>query len=419
MSDELSGEERAELERLRGEMAALRERRAKGRWRAWVSAVLITLGCVLLPVSGVAYWAANQVADTARYVENVTPLASDPTVQAAATDRVTAAVMKALDVPSLVKRLGGALPPKIGEKVDGLSGAINGGVQGFVRDAVGKVVASDQFQSVWVDANRVAHTQLNAVLSGQGSAVLKVTGNTVSVDLGPIIDKVKQKLVASGLGIAASIPELHPTFELFQSPDLVRWQTLYSWLLALQWALPILTLILLALGIYIARNHRRAVLGTGVGIAVGMLVLAAGLLLVRAAYLNSAAAHGLNTAAAATVYDTLVRFLRQGLRTILVLGVVIAVGAFFTGPSTTAVATRRFLSGHIGGKVNTGRFGLWLYRYRGPVRAGVVAVAALVFVFWDHPTGKVVLLLAVLTLLVLGLVELLSRKPPEPMESTL
>lgn len=419
MSDELSDEERAELEQLRGEVAALRERRTRARWRAWVSAVLITLGCVLLPVSGVAYWAANQVADTARYVENVTPLASDPTVQAAATDRVTAAVMKALDVPSLVKRISGALPPKIGDRVNGLAGAINGGVEGFVHDTVGKVVASDQFQSVWVDANRVAHTQLNAVLSGQGSAVLKVTGNTVSIDLGPIIEKVKQRLVASGLGIAASIPAIHPTFELFQSPDLVRWQTLYSWLLTLQWALPLLTLILLALGIYVARNHRRAVLGTGIGIAVSMLALAVALLLVRGAYLNSVAAHGLNTAAAAAFYDTLIRFLRDGLRTLLVLGVVIAVGAFFTGPSTTAVATRRFLTGHISGKINTGRFGVWLYRYRGPVRAGVVALAALVFVFWDRPTGKVVLLLAVLTLLVLGLVELLSRKPPEATESTL
>ncbi|MFI6595899.1 hypothetical protein ACIBHX_06605 [Nonomuraea sp. NPDC050536] len=413
MSEGLNDDERAELERLRGEIAELRERRARGRWRAWVSAALITLGCVLLPVSGVAYWAANQVADTARYVENVTPLASDPTVQGAVSDRVTAAIMKALDVPSLVKRLGQALPPKVGDKVGGLAGPISGGVQGFVRDTVGKVVASDQFQSVWVDANRVAHTQLNAVLSGQGSAVLKVTGNTVSVDLGPIIDKVKQKLVASGLGIAASIPEIHPTFELFQSPDLVRWQTLYSWLLALQWVLPILTLILLALGVWVARNHRRAVLGAGVGIAVSMLVLAAALLLARGAYLNSAAAHGLNTAAAADVYDTLVRFLRQGLRTLLVVGLVIAVGAYFTGPSTTAVATRRFLTGHIGGRVNTGRFGLWLYRYRGPVRAGIVALAAVVFVFWDHPTGKVVLLLAVLTLLLVGLVELLAREAPK------
>jgi hypothetical protein len=40
-----------------------------------------------------------------------------------------------------------------------------------------------------------------------------------------------------------------------------------------------------------------------------------------------------------------------------------------------------------------------------------------VFVFWDHPTGKVVLLLAVVLLALLAIIELLGR-PPGPADLT-
>jgi hypothetical protein len=39
---------------------------------------------------------------------------------------------------------------------------------------------------------------------------------------------------------------------------------------------------------------------------------------------------------------------------------------------------------------------------------GAVALAALIFVFWGHPTGLVVILLVVLLLVVLGLIELIE-----------
>jgi hypothetical protein len=43
-----------------------------------------------------------------------------------------------------------------------------------------------------------------------------------------------------------------------------------------------------------------------------------------------------------------------------------------------------------------------------------VALFALIFVFWGHPTGLVVILLVVLLLVVLGLIELIGRPPAQP-----
>ena len=41
------------------------------------------------------------------------------------------------------------------------------------------------------------------------------------------------------------------------------------------------------------------------------------------------------------LFDTVIRFLREALRAIALIGVVLAAGAFLTGPSVTANAVRR------------------------------------------------------------------------------
>ena len=84
----LTADERAELERLRAQVAA---RRRRIGWRSPLAVLLILVGCVLMPLSVVGVWARNQVTDTDRFVANVTPLAADPSVQNAVADPVTAA----------------------------------------------------------------------------------------------------------------------------------------------------------------------------------------------------------------------------------------------------------------------------------------------------------------------------------------
>jgi hypothetical protein len=184
--------------------------------------------------------------------------------------------------------------------------------------------------------------------------------------------------------------------------------------------LPILALLLLAIGVYVARSHRRALIGAGLGLAASMLVLGGGLLIFRSVYLSSVPNNVLPADAAAALFDTFVRFIKQGLRTILVVGLVIAAGAFLTGPSVSAVKVRgAFASGlgwlrHSGERagVRTGPVGTWTYAHRKGLRISAVSLAALVFVFWGRPTAAVVVVIAVLLLVVLGLIELIGSRPP-------
>ena len=145
MQDEpgLTENERAELNRLRAENAALRAQgqaapqppRPGGhqRWRTIVAVLLIVLGCVLAPLAGVAVWARNQVTNTDRYVATITPLASDPAIQQAITDQITAQVFTYIDIQALTTQVvdalsarveGRGLPPQAAAALQGLAGPV-------------------------------------------------------------------------------------------------------------------------------------------------------------------------------------------------------------------------------------------------------------------------------------------------------
>ena len=219
-----TGEEQAELERLRAEVARLRAQQAKQatagdhaaaaggragrqRWRTIVAALLLVLACVLAPLSVVAIWARNQVTNTDRYVATVTPLASDPAIQQAITDQITTQVFTAIDIQALTTQVvdalsarveGRGLPPQAAAALEGLAGPIADGVQGFVRTQVERIVQSDAFEDAWVQANRVAHDALVKALTGEGGGAITVANDTVTLNLAPFIQTVKQRLVAQG-----------------------------------------------------------------------------------------------------------------------------------------------------------------------------------------------------------------------------
>jgi hypothetical protein len=153
-----------------------------------------------------------------------------------------------------------------------------------------------------------------------------------------------------------------------------------------------------------------------------MLLLAAGLLIFRGVYLNSVPASVLPADAAAALFDTFVRFIKEGLRMILVLGLVVAGGAFLLGPSVTAVRTRAAFASALGwvraegahAGLRTGPVGPWTYTHKTALRVSAVALAALIFVFWGRPTAVVVIVITIVLLVVLGLIELIGRPPTQP-----
>jgi len=444
----LAAEDQAELERLRAEVAELHRREAELRnreedvrvreaervsqektparkrgWRAPVATVLIVIGCLLAPISVLGVWTANQVSNTDRYVANIEPLIHDPAIQNALTDKITTQITTHLNVVGYANQAATALTSRgltrVGTLLKTFGPSIASAIAGFIHTQVHKIITSPQVANIWLQVNRVAHAQLVKVLSGQGNGAISTSNGQVILDLGPFINIVKQDLVKRGLSIVNSLPPIHPTIALFSSKTLVQAQTLYRLISDLKWILPLLSLILIALGVYIARNHRRTLVAAGLGFAGSMVLLGAILAIFRGVYINSVPNSVVPSDAAAAAFDIMVRFIKQGLRLLLVIGLVVAIAAFFTGPSVTAVRTRAaFVKGlgwlraegeHAG--LRTGPVGRWTYAHRKGLRIAAAALVALILVFSGQPTGLTVLWLAVLLLILLGLIELIGRRP--------
>jgi hypothetical protein len=428
----LSQDERAELERLRAETAELRQqtaspgRRRRVSWRALVAIVLIVLGCVLAPVAVLGVWAGNEVSNTGRWVATVEPLIHDPAIQNVLTDKITNEITGQLNVTGLVNQastqLNGKGLTRISSLLTTFGPQIASAVNGFVYSTVHSAISSQAMANVWVQVNTVAHQALVKVLSGQGNGAVSVSNGQIVLNLGPFITVAKQDLVARGFALASKIPPVSPTLALFQAKDLGKAQAAYRLITTLKIVLPILVLLLLGGGVWVARGHRRALVGAGLGLAASMLVLAIGLLIFRSIYLSSVPSGVLPADAAAAAYDAMVHFIKIGLRVVLVVGLVVAIGAFFTGPSRAAVQTRSGLKSgiewirHYGERrgVSTGPVGEWTYAHRRGLRVGAVALVSLILVFWGQPTGLVVILLIVILLVLLGLIELIGRPAAEP-----
>lgn len=395
-----------------------------GVWRPIVVTVLLVLVGLLAPLSVVAAWAHDEIGDTNRYVETVTPLASDPAVQNAIADRVTAEIFARLDVKAITQDAVDALssrglPPRAAASLSALATPLANGVESFVHKQVLRLVQTPQFEQAWIEANRAAHDQMVAVLTGKTGGSVEVKGNAVQVNLAAVIETVKKQLESNGFALAAKIPTVNAQFVIFESADLPKAQTAFRVLGAAARVLPILALVLFATAIAIGRSRRRTVVAGALVVAGSMVLLGLALNIFRAVYLDAVPTDQLPTAAAAAVYDTLAQFIRLNLRAVLVLFLVVAAVAWVSGPAPAPRAVRRGTThaldvvrhGSDRAGLRTGPVGRALWTYRTPLRATVLGLALLVYVLAAHPTGAFTLVVVAVAALVLLVIELVAREP--------
>lgn len=389
--------------------------------RSTVSAILIVLTCILVPLSVITVWVHDIALDTDRYVATMAPLATNPAIQDAAVNRIVQAVdvhvdghQVTSDVAAWLEARG--LPPRAGAAVAALGPQLDDAINATVTKVAGKFVRSDAFANVWTGANRAGHAAVVYALTGEGRGAVVVSDGTVTLDVGTAVEQVKKSLVDAGLAPAAKIPEVNKQLVLFQSDDLAKFRKGAHLLDVLGNWLPVLTVLLGAAGVLLAHKRRRALARTALGGAAGCLVLVIGLVFVRHFYLNHLPRQVQSPAAAAAIYDTLLRFLWRSVLMVLVLGVVIALGAYFSGPGRLPRAVRgttergadsaaRWGDAH---GVRTGPVGRWTAAYRRWITLAAVLVVALVFVLWNYPTAWVVVLMVGILLLVLLVLALLA-----------
>jgi len=317
-----------------------------------------------------------------------------------------------VNVNQLVTQALSALPPK----VQVLATPISAALTNLIGTAVDKVVHGPRFAKAWVSVNRIAHSQVVAVLTGKGGTALQSKGGEVTLNLGPVVDTVKQQLSGQGFGLINHIPPVNAQIVLFKSAGLGKAKTLVRGLNSAANYLPWIAILCFIGAVFLGVNRRRMLLWVGIGIALSALLLGLSLQLGREVYLAKLPPHLISQEAGAIIFDTMVRFLRNSLRAVFALGLIVALIAFLTGPGTAAVWVRRTVGrgmhalGSSTGVAAT-PFGHWVGANKRWLQVGVVVIAAAVLIFIGHPTAGAIFVLAIVALFFILLIELIGRPP--------
>ncbi|WP_261561679.1 hypothetical protein [Frankia tisae] len=421
----LSGGERAEYEQLRSAAAVRHD-----RLRTVGASLLLLLAAVLAPLGVVAAWADTTISDSDRYGDTVAPLATDPAVQNMVIDRLTDRVVSNVNVDQVTTSLDGVLarngaPPVVVDHADALAGALKTALTSAVHQVVQGVVTSDQFPLVWENANRRAHAAVVKVLTDEGSGAVQAKDNTIVLDIGPVVDSVQKRLADAGFEKAGKIPDVDRQIVLLRTEKLTKAQDALRLLDVLGLWLPVAVVALAALGVWLAPSHRAGLMATGIGLGVMMVVLLVGLAVMRQTYLDSVSPDTQPRDAAAAIYDTLVRFLRDSALTWLTIAVIIVVAGYLYGPGRGARAIRSGAAratGAVGRAaprmgVRAGGAGRWLDRHRRLTSGIVIGAGALALALWNSPTPSsvaLVLVVVAVTMAALGVLAAAGTTQPEP-----
>ena len=337
---------------------------------------------------------------------------------AAITDEVDFAAVTSTAIDGIVS-LG--LPPAAASALSLLSQPAADGLESLVDRAVTQVVTSDGFAAVWATATRAGHRALTTAATSDGGGLVVRKDDGVGIQLGAIVDAVKQHLTAQGVRVAGLIPPVDRVVILGRGESLTMIRTAHAVAAAVGYWAPVVTLGLLAAGILVARRRATALLGAGLGLLIGGGALAIGIAIGAGLMTTVGTQTGLEPSALAAIYAQIADGMARTSAIVALVGAVVAVLAWTHGRSRAAIALRGVIGAvnsdvrraRIGRGLGTGAVGRWLFAQRGVVRA-VIALVAIAGLFALRPlSASEVALVTVVALLTWWITELLQTRPDE------
>ncbi|HEY4929222.1 MAG TPA: hypothetical protein VIH95_08715 [Acidimicrobiales bacterium] len=374
----------------------------KRRGRTIASWVLIVLACLLAVLSVVVVYARNELLNTDTFVATVAPLAKDKAIQTTVATKVSENLVARTDIQQRVQN---ALPEKAGF----LANPITGAVQTATYQITLKLVQSPRFQTLWEQALRRSHEQVDNLLLGNKVGALQSTNGQVTVDLSQVENAAKQQLSAHGLSVFNKLPNYTGApFVLFQSDQLAKLQRWVKFLNHLALALPIVSILMFAGAVVLARDRRRGLVHAASGLAVSMAVLLIAANVGRNQYLSSLNVRQ-SKAATAAIIDTVDAALLDTVRIVLIVAAIVAIVAFVVGlgPVRRWMHERTAPSWLSSGPVHDTVAG-----HRRAFQWGALVLGLVVLVLWNQPTVLVALIIVLVTLFVVMLVGLFGARRP-------
>lgn len=326
------------------------ENRTTGRRRSVLAVVLIVLGLVLGTSSIIAAFAKTQLSDTEAFVSTFGPLAADPKVQEVVIGAVNDAIDESVDFGAITGQVFDGivdlgLPGPAERALRLLEAPAAQGMQTLAHSAVEQVVTSEAFADIWVGTLRLGHSQVMAILSGDEDTLVTISPQGVlAVQIGPIVEAVRERLLDNGVSFAVLIPDTDRKIVITENASLGQLTTLHATVISVGSWLPWVALALVLTGVLVAKNRRRTLLITAATTAVVMFVVWLALSLARAILMASLGRPPLSEGAVQVVFDATTGYIFSTVITVGIIAVVVAFVAWLMGPGRIPVALRTMVT---------------------------------------------------------------------------
>ncbi|HSF86441.1 MAG TPA: hypothetical protein VLG28_12405 [Acidimicrobiia bacterium] len=389
---------RAENAALQAELAAYAASADRGVGvRGVVTWVLVALSLVAVLASFHAVWLQTTIADEDRFVATFAPLTEEPAVVTALSQRLADELIIAADVVGVLE---GILPRNLAV----LAAPVAEGLRDLTADVANEVISSEVFAGIWRQALRLSHNTASLVLSTDGR---------VSIDLNEAAGEVVGELEARGVTLVSGVVVELPEIVLFQNDQLESAAGALRLVDTMGWFLPLLALALIAAAIAVASDRRRTTAVIGFGTAVASLVTLVVVRLVRGATVSTLP-DDTNRAAAEAIWDTTLRFHRQSLWALMLVGLLVGFLAWIGGHSHRAVATRAWWNTTIDqlrgpdATVPSSGFARFLAAWQGPIQWAAIILGLLFLLVVPAPSGLLVIATAFVVTAIVVLVQVIG-----------
>ena len=260
--------------------------------------VLVVLTSLMVLVSVVAVWATRTVFDTDRFTAVFEDVISDPAVTSALAERLTDEVGDAVQAS-------GVIADNVPSELQPLLPVLGGAVRGFVSGEVDKFLQSDAGQQLMVGAVRRTHRAAIRVLEGKDTPgdLVSVETGAVTLNLVPAAVAVLGRVQERGLLTDIDLPDLNDTqspqeqvellseaigrdlrpdfgqFVVYESDRIDEAESAVSvardvakQIKRFTLLLVIVTVLMIALTIFVAPIRRRAMIQLGIGVAIAVVL---------------------------------------------------------------------------------------------------------------------------------------------------
>lgn len=330
------------------------------RRRRVLSGIVLMLACLSILVTTLAVWTHQVALNTNRFTALVSNAVTDPAVTDPIASRISVQVVDALGVqrrleerlPDAIKPLAGALTVAIIERID---------------ERLKVALQNPRLQNALLGTMSFTHAQIVRLLRGE-SDVVSIVDGYLTLDVFPVVGAALTELQSMGLippgvqlpdltspeapgvlaqrlqtALGVTLPADFGTIRLMPAERLATARTVVRVYDLIVIVLIILSVLLVALALWLASNRRRMLIYLGIGVIVAFLVARVAMNAATNAIIGGIA-DGDVAGAVRSMVDATLQDLRGVTVLILIATVVVVIAAYLWGRPKWVVATTGYVT---------------------------------------------------------------------------